>query len=503
MLQAGSGSNGRPPARDLEVIIIGAGFGGIAAAIELRRHGIRSVRILEKASDLGGTWLYNSYPGSACDVPSHLYSFSFAQRKDWSRLCSPQAEIHSYLHDVARDHGIEPLIRADTSVKSCTWDEQRCRWSVRDSDGNTYECDAIVVATGQLDQPSIPSLPGAESFAGHAFHSAEWDHDYDLRDKRVAVVGSGASAVQFVPEIAPQVGRLSVFQRTGNWFLPRKNLHYPGWVKAAFERVPGLQAWRRLFVFYYTESLTLCIRHPRTLGRLMAARSAAFMRSQLPDGEVRRKAWPGYTFGCKRILFSSAFLPALQLPQVELVTEAIESIEPAGLRTADGRLREFDCVIWATGFKTNDFMFPMEITGTGGRSLSDSWAAGPRAHLGITVPGFPNMFLMYGPNTNTSGGSIIVYLEAQARYLRQALQRVRARGAGAIEVRREVEAASDRSVQERFAGTAWLDCQSWYRDEGGRIVANWPGYMREYLELTDSLDEAQFTFSPLPERVAA
>ena len=503
MLQAGSGANGRPPARELEVIIIGAGFGGIAAAIELRRHGFRSVRILEKASDLGGTWYYNGYPGSACDVPSHLYSFSFAQRRDWSRLCSPQAEIHSYLHDVARDHGIEPLIRTNTSVSSCSWDEQRCRWRVQDSEDNIYESDAIVIATGQLDQPSIPNLPGAGTFAGHAFHSAEWDHHYDLADKRVAVVGSGASAVQFVPEIAPRVGRLSVFQRTGNWFLPRENRRYPAWLKAAFERVPGLQAWRRGFVFYYTESLTLCIRHPRTFGRLMAMRSARFMRAQLSDAEVRRKAWPDYTFGCKRILFSSTFLPALQRPNVELVTEPIEAVEPQGLRTSDGRLREFDCVIWATGFKTNDFMFPMQITGAGGRSLSDSWAAGPRAYLGITVPDFPNMFLMYGPNTNTSGGSIIVYLEAQARYLRQALQRMRARGAGAIEVRREVEAASDRAVQERFTGTAWLDCESWYRDEHGRIVANWPGYMREYLQLTDALDDTEFTFAALPERVAA
>ena len=244
MLQAGSGANGGPPARELEVIIIGAGFGGIGAAIELRRHGIRSVRILEKAGDLGGTWHYNSYPGSACDVPSHLYSYSFAQRKDWSRLCSPQEEIHTYLHDVARDHGIEPLIRTHTAVTSCSWDEQRCRWTVQDAEGNTYESDAIVIATGQLDQPALPALPGLEAFAGHTFHSAEWDHDYELEGKRVAVVGSGASAVQFVPEIAPRVGSLSVFQRTGNWFLPRENRRYPQWLRAAFERVPGLQAYR-------------------------------------------------------------------------------------------------------------------------------------------------------------------------------------------------------------------------------------------------------------------
>jgi len=497
------GGNGASPQRELEVLIVGAGFGGIAAAIELRRHGIRNVRILERAGDLGGTWYYNSYPGSACDVPSHLYSFSFAQRRDWSRLCSPQAEIHSYLREVARNHGVEELIQTDTRVSSCSWDGQRSRWNVEDDAGRTYEADAIVVATGQLDQPAIPALEGAERFAGHTFHSSEWDHDYELEGKRVAVVGCGASAVQFVPEIAPKVGHLGVFQRTGNWFLPRKNLRYPAWVKAAIERVPGMQAYRRAFVFQYTESLTLCIRHPRTLGRLMGARSAAFMRMQLRDPEVRRKAWPDYTFGCKRILFSSAYLPALQRPNVELVTEPIAAMAPEGLRTADGDLREFDCVIWATGFRTNDFMFPMRITGAGGVGLKDSWSSGAHAHLGITVPGFPNMFLMYGPNTNTSGGSIIVYLEAQASYLRQALQQLSARGASSIEVRPEVEAASDRAVQERFAGTAWVDCESWYRTEEGRIVANWPGYMREYLQQTENLNGAEFHFTQQPERVAA
>jgi cation diffusion facilitator CzcD-associated flavoprotein CzcO len=485
------------------VLIVGAGFGGIAAAIELRRHGIRSIRILERAPDLGGTWYYNGYPGSACDVPSHLYSFSFAQRRDWSRLCSPQEEIHSYLHEVARNYGIEPLIQTDTTVSSCTWDEQSSRWSVTDQAGQTYGADAIIVATGQLDQPAVPALQGAEQFAGHTFHSSEWDHEYEFEGKRVAVVGNGASAVQFVPEITPRVKHLSVFQRTGNWFLPRKNLTYPPWMKAAIERVPGLQAYRRAFVFQYTESLTLCIRHPRTLGRLMAARSAAFMRMQLRDPEVRRKAWPDYTFGCKRILFSSTFLPALQEPNVELVTDPIAALEPEGMRTQDGVLRELDCVIWATGFKTNDFMFPMEITGAGGTRLRESWRGGAHAHLGVMVPGFPNMFLMYGPNTNTSGGSIIVYLEAQARYLRQALQQLGARGAASIDVRAEVEAASDRAVQERFAGTAWVDCESWYRTEEGRIVANWPGYMREYLQQTDVLDGSEFRFSPLPERVAA
>jgi cation diffusion facilitator CzcD-associated flavoprotein CzcO len=492
-----------PSRRALEVLIVGAGFGGIAAAIELRRRGIAEVSILEKASDLGGTWLYNSYPGAACDVPSHLYSFSYAQRRDWSRLCSPQAEIHAYMHEVARAHGIDRLVRTNSEVTACAWDAERCRWSVHTTDGETHEADALIIATGQLDRPALPRIDGAREFAGHSFHSAEWDHGYPLAGKRVAVVGTGASAVQLVPEIAPRVASLSVFQRTGNWFLPRQNRRYPAAVRLAVRLIPGLQALRRGFVFEYTESLTLAIRHPETVGRLAAARSRSFMRSQLKDPQIRANAWPDYTFGCKRILFSSNYLPALQRPNVELVTDAITGMTPAGILTADGREREVDCVIWATGFKTNDFMFPMRVSGEAGLDLHDHWARGAHAHLGMCVPGFPNMFVMYGPNTNTSGGSIIVYLEAQAAYIRQALAHLRARGAGAMAVRKEVEAASDRELQARFAGTAWTRCDSWYRDEHGRIVANWPGYMREYLKRTEQLDAGEYSFAALPKPVAA
>jgi cation diffusion facilitator CzcD-associated flavoprotein CzcO len=488
--------------RSLEVIVIGAGFGGIAAAIELRRHGITNVRILEKAPDLGGTWFYNSYPGAACDVPSHLYSFSFAQRRDWSRLCSPQAEIHEYIRDVARSLGVDGLIELNKTVSSCVWSEESCRWRVETAEGESCEADAIVLATGQLHQPSHPGIEGIDAFAGHSFHSAHWDHDYPLAGKRVAVIGTGASAVQFVPEIAGQVARLTVFQRTGNWFLPRKNRRYPAIVKAAIQRLPGVQGLRRRFVFNYGESLTLAIRHPRTVGRLARWRSRAFMRSQLKDPELRRRAWPNYTFGCKRVLFSSFFLPALERSNVELVTDAPERLARDGVLTADGRLHEVDCIIWATGFRTTEFMFPMAITGAQGTELHEYWAGGAHAHLGICVPRFPNMFVMYGPNTNTSGGSIIVYLEAQAAYIRQALQQLSRRGAGAIEVRPEIEAASDRALQARFAGTAWTQCDSWYRDDRGRIVANWPGYMREYLEQTRELSPSDYGFAPLPDRLA-
>jgi cation diffusion facilitator CzcD-associated flavoprotein CzcO len=480
------------------VIIVGAGFGGVAMAIELRAHGFSEITILESAPEAGGTWFHNSYPGAACDVPSPLYSLSYAQRSDWTHLCSPQPAILGYLQDVARAHGVDALIRYRSRVVTCDWDAATATWTVRTEDGSSYEAEALVIATGQLHRPVIPALAGQADFAGHSFHSARWDHSYDLRGKRVAVIGTGASAVQFVPEIAPLVAQLTVYQRTGNWFLARRNQPFPPGVRFALTHVPGLSSAWRAFWSWYGESITAAIRHPRTVGRIVGARSRLFMRRQIPDPELRRKLWPHYTFGCKRVLFSSHFLPALGRENVEVVTEAITALTRLGVRTADGREREVDAIIWATGFATNDFMFPMQIRGRAGLDLREVWAHGAHAHLGLTVPGFPSLFLLYGPNTNTSGGSIITYLEAQAAYVRQALALVRSERAAAIEVRPEVEAASDAALQARFGGTAWTRCDSWYRDESGRIVANWPGYVFQYQAAVRELNRADFELIPRP-----
>ncbi|MGI8505501.1 MAG: flavin-containing monooxygenase [Solirubrobacteraceae bacterium] len=477
------------------VLIVGAGFGGIAAAIELERHGFHDITILDSAPGVGGTWFYNSYPGATCDVPSHLYSYSFAQRRDWSRLCSPQEEILSYLRGVSHAHGVDRLVQTSRRVTRCSFDESRSRWLAETETGERHEADAIVLATGQLNRPSVPRLPGHERFQGHSFHSARWDHGYDLTAKRVAVIGTGASAVQFAPLIAERVAHMTVYQRTANWLLPRENRVYPPLLKKAIEHLPGVQWLRRRWIFNYCEALTLAIRHPRTVGRLLGLRSSAFMRRQLPDPELRAQVWPDYTFGCKRVLFSSHYLPALARDNVELVTDAITEVTEGGLRTADGIERELDCIIWSTGFRASEFMAPMRVVGAGGRELDNAWEGGAHAHLGLTVPGFPSMFLMYGPNTNTSGGSIIVYLEAQASYIRQALEHLRAGHFASLDVRWEVEAASDLETQARFAGTAWTDCDSWYRDKQGRIVANWPGYMREYLERTQTFEPSEYVFS--------
>jgi cation diffusion facilitator CzcD-associated flavoprotein CzcO len=471
----------------MRIVIVGAGVGGIAAAIELRCHGFEDITVLERGPELGGTWHWNTYPGCACDVPSHLYSFSFAQRRDWSRLCSPQDEIRRYLHEVADEFGVTPLVRTGVNVTTCAFSDATAEWTLCAQDGREFIADAVILATGQLHQPAVPRLAGEEQFAGHRFHSAAWDHDYDLDGKQVAVIGTGASAVQFVPEIVDRVGRLHVFQRTGNWFMPRRNRPYPAPYHWLIEHAPALQAFRRGFWMRYGEFLTLMIRHPRTWGRVGALVSRLFMLSQLRDPEVRRRAWPDYTFGCKRVLFSSQFLPALQAPNAELITEPITSLTQRGILTADGTERQVDCIIYGTGFRTTEFMFPME-------------AEGPHAHLGISVPGFPSLFLVYGPNTNTSGGSIIFYEETQVAYIRQAIEHVVRSGAAAIDVRPEVEAASDQALQARFVGTAWTACDSWYRTADGRIVTNWPGYMSEYGDRLRRLEPGEFRLVPAPER---
>ncbi len=488
----------------MRIVIVGAGFGGIAAAIELRRHGFDDITVLEAAPALGGTWFYNDYPGAACDVPSHMYSFSFAQRRDWSRLCSPRQEILDYLNRVVDDTGIRPLIRLSTTVTDAVFAEDSASWMLTTEGGETYEADALIIATGQLNRPAIPRLPGLDGFAGHSFHSARWDHGYDLAGKRVAVVGTGASAIQFVPRIAPLVERLTVYQRTPNWLLPRRNHVYPPVLRALIRRVPGLQELRRALLFNVLEGLTLSIRHPRTVGRLAAWRSARFMRAQTPDPELRRRIWPDYTFGCKRVLFSSHYLPALAHPNVELVTDPIGRIEPAGIATTEEAVRPADCIIWAPGFHATDLVAPMQVQGVGGRRLQEAWADGAHAHLGVTVPRFPSLFLMYGPNTNTSGGSIIFFEETQAAYIRQALVHLRDGGYATLDVRPEVEATSNAALQARFAGTAWRDCHSWYQNDRGRIVTNWPGYMREYLATLQRFepDEFVFTRAPAPARPA-
>jgi cation diffusion facilitator CzcD-associated flavoprotein CzcO len=468
----------------MRVAIVGAGFSGIAMAITLEREGIRDFELYERAEDLGGVWQQNTYPGATCDVPSYLYSYSFAQRRDWSRPCSPQAEILEYLRETASRYGVSGRVRTGCEIAGAEFDAERARWMLTSTAGERFEADALVLACGQLSRPAWPSIPGQEQFSGHSFHSAEWDHEYPLAGKRVAVIGTGASAIQFVPPIAEQVARLDVYQRTAPYMLPRRNPGYPRWMRALIAKVPGVQALRRLSMWLVMETFITGLTRVPPLGWALRTWSTTFMRSQVRDPDLRRRIWPDYPFGCKRILFSSSYLPALARPNVDLVTDPIARISARGVVAADGREREVDCIIYGTGFKANEFVAPMRVEGLRGRTLEQAWDGGAEAHLGVTVSGFPGMFLLYGPNTNLGVGSIIVMIEAQVGYVLAALRAAARLGAASLDVRPEVQAASSERLQRRLRGSVWSTCHSWYRTESGRVTNNWPGYMIEYVRAT-------------------
>jgi cation diffusion facilitator CzcD-associated flavoprotein CzcO len=489
------------PDVDVGTVIVGGGYSGIAMAVGLRQAGDDDWVLLEQAAELGGVWRDNVYPGAPCDVPSYLYSLSTDQRKDWTRPCSPQEEIRLYLHGVARHHRLAERVRCGVTVDSAAWDDERARWTVALDGGGTLTCAVLTVACGQLSKPAYPAIPGRETFAGDSFHSARWDHDVPLEGRRVAVVGTGASAAQFVPPVAEQAGHLDVYQRTANWMLPRRNRPYAPWARRAIERVPGLQALRRGFMWSFMESGILGQTRVPAIRLGLRAWSTWHMRNQVKDPAKRRKLLPDYPIGCKRVLFSSAFLPALVRDDVEVVTDPIVRVTPTGIvaREPDGTETErpVDVLIWGTGFKTHEFVAPMEITAEASsrppRRLADAWSDGAAAHLGITVSGFPNLFLLYGPNTNLGFGSIVVMIEAQVGYVLDALRTLRTTGAAALALRPEVERASTTAVQERLQASVWASCDSWYRQGAdGRIVNNWPGQMTEYRRETKHVNRTEY-----------
>jgi cation diffusion facilitator CzcD-associated flavoprotein CzcO len=488
----------------MRIAIVGAGFSGIGMAIALREAGYDDVAVFERSGDIGGVWHHNTYPGAACDVPSYLYSFKADQRRDWTRPCSPQPEILDYLHTVASRHGVASLVRTNTEIARADFDDAALRWTLETTAGERVEADALVLACGQLSRPQMPRIAGMDDFAGPSFHSAEWDHSVDLRGKRVAVIGTGASAIQFVPELAETCARVDVYQRTPAWILPRRNRRYAPWAHAAIRWIPGLQEFRRAFMLGFMETGILGQTRARALALSIRAWASWHMFRQIKDPVLRRKAWPDYPIGCKRVLFSSQYLPALGRENVELVTDAIERVTPGGVRTADGVEREVDAIVYGTGFNSTEFVAPMDVAGAGGRTLAEAWSGGAEAHLGVSVAGFPNLFLLYGPNTNLGFGSIIVMVEAQIAYVLDALAKLRASGAAALDVRPEVQRASADRVQHQLQHSVWTGCRNWYRVGGtGRIVNNWPGQMAEYVRLTRRVDAAEYRLlHPQPDEVA-
>ncbi len=464
-------------------LIIGAGFGGLGAARALRQQGIEDVTILERADAVGGVWRDNTYPGAACDVPSPLYSWSWSLNPQWSHRYSGQAEILAYLERAAGDAGLLDLVRTGQQVAEATYDDRTSAWRVVTTDGTAYDADVVISAVGQLSDPVVPDLPGLASFAGPAFHSAQWRHDVPLEGTRVAVVGTGASAIQFVPAIVDRVASMTVFQRSAPYVVPKPDTAYRPRHHRLFERFPATMRGERGATFHLTELLNRALGGGSLTSRpLLAAMRQAWraqLRLQVKDPGLRSRLEPDHPIGCKRILFSNEWYPAVARDHVSVVTDAVASVEPTGVRTSDGTRHEADVLIWGTGFSATDFLRTIRVTGRDGVELHDVWRDGATAYLGIGVPGFPNLFCVYGPNTNLGGSSIIGMMEAQAGWIAKVVRRIADTGRRTFEVRREAAERYDREMQDRLGASVWAGCDNWYRD-GGRITTNWPGKVGEY-----------------------
>ena len=456
------------------VAVVGAGFGGVAAVVMLVRAGYRDVTVFERGEGIGGVWHHNTYPGAACDVPSHLYEFSFAPNPRWSRRYAPQPEIQAYIEGVVRRFGVGDRIRTGVTVERATWDEGRSRWRIETSEGS-HEADILITACGQLSTPSVPPLAGLDRFEGPSFHTAEWRHDVDLAGKRVAVVGTGCSAVQTVPAIQPIVEHIDVYQRSPGWTFPKMDFDYKERTKRLFARVPPLQRLDRAAVQGFMEAGAAAMTNRPWLLAPFRAAGRWQINKAIKDPELRRKVTPTDEVGCKRVMLTDEWYPALTEPNVDLVTDRIAEVTPAGVRTADGVERPADVLVLATGFKAHGFVAPMEVVGVDGRTLADTWAGVPRAYLGLTVPGFPNMFALYGPNTNGGTGSVIYTIEAGMGHVLAALGELDRAGARRIEVRRSTADHFDRELRAALAETVWhTGCTSWYVDEDGNDPNQWP-----------------------------
>ncbi len=489
-MKVASRRNGRGGSRgrSRSVAVVGGGFGGIGAAVMLRRAGYRDVTVFERSERIGGVWHHNTYPGATCDIPSHLYEFSFEPNPRWSRRYAPQAEIQAYLEDVARRNGVLDRVRTSTEVEHARWEDDDGKWVLETSAG-VHEADILITACGQLSVPSEPAIPGLESFDGPAFHTARWRHDVELAGKRVAVVGTGCSAIQVVPAIQPIVERVDVYQRSPGWTLPKMDFAYKERTKRLFERFPVLQRLDRAAIFAFMEVASAGMTGRRWILALFRAAARRQIEKAIQDPDLRRKVTPSDEVGCKRIMLTDEWYPALTEPNVALVTDRIDEITPTGIRTVDGAERPADALVLATGFKTHGFVAPMEVVGVHGRTLAEEWAEVPRAYLGMSVPGFPNMFLLYGPNTNAGAGSVIYTIEAGMGHVIAALDELERADARRIELRREAADEFDRELRAALSGTVWHSgCTNWYVDANGNDPNQWPWLWTTYRRRTARLE---------------
>lgn len=479
-----------------KVVIIGTGFGGIGMAIQLKKAGIDDFIILEKAQGVGGTWRDNTYPGAACDVQSHLYSFSFEPNSGWSRKFGGQPEIRAYIEHCVAKYGLAEHIRFGQCVEAASFDAATARWLVSCESGVVFHAQSLVTATGQLNQPAWPSLTGLDQFAGKLFHSSRWDHDYDLSDKTVAVIGTGASAIQFVPKIVPQVKKLTLFQRSGAWVIDKPDRPFKGWETSLFTHSKLADRAYRGLIYAKNESRALAFTRFGRLLDVMAWRSKWLMKKHIQDADKRRRLLPDYKIGCKRILMSNEWFPAIGRDNLDLVTDNIERVEADAIVTRDGRRFPVDAIILGTGFKSTDFLTPMTFTGLDGQDLNAAWRDGAEAYKGTSVAGFPNLFMLYGPNTNLSHNSIIYMLESQFRYVTNYLRRLERDNLGYMDVKPARQAAFNRKLQDSLTGSVWTQCRSWYVNDTGKITNNWPGFTFQFRHITSQLKAADYHATP-------
>lgn len=486
----------------VHVAIAGSGFAGLGTAIRLAQSGFTDFLVFERSNDVGGVWRDNTYPGCACDVESHLYSFSFARNPEWTRSFSPASEIHAYLRSCAERFGVLPKVRFDHELREATWDEDAQRWRLETKHG-LFTADVLVGAVGALSDPSIPELPGLDTFAGKVFHSARWDHGHDLRGRRVAVIGTGASAIQFVPAIQPEVSALKVFQRTPPWIVPRRDRALGETKKSVLRRSNAAQWLERARIYAMREVMALAFFDTRA-ARVAQRLAMLHLERSVRDPALRAKLTPRYTMGCKRILLSDDYLPALTKPNVEVVTSGIREVRPEGVVTEDGTLHEVDTLIFGTGFQVQEFPFAAQVRGRGGRRLSETWKDGMAAHLGTTVVGYPNFFLLQGPNTGLGHTSVITMIESQIEHVVNALRHLRSRGLAAVEPRPEAQAAFVAHVDEKMKGTVWTSggCKSWYLDARGRNSTLWPGFTFTFKRRVEPFDPSEYVLMARRTRTA-
>ncbi|MER7949095.1 NAD(P)/FAD-dependent oxidoreductase [Streptomyces sp. NPDC096079] len=496
----------------VRVAVIGSGFGGIGAAVRLRREGITDFVVLERADSVGGAWRDNSYPGCACDVPSHLYSFSFAPNPDWPRTFSGQRHIRAYLEHVTDTFGIRPHLRLNHEMLKARWDADTLRWEIETS-GGTFSAEVLVAAAGPLSDPRIPDIPGLADFPGKVFHSARWDHDYDLRGKRVAMVGTGASAIQIVPEIQREVGRLTLFQRTPPWVMPRMDRAISAPERWLHRALPATATLRRGVLWGIRElQVGAFTKHPGELGLVERLAKANIARS-IKDPELRAKLTPSYRIGCKRILLSNTYYPALAQPNVDVVASGLREVRGSTVVAADGTETEVDAIVFGTGFHVTDIPIAERVVGAEGHTLAESWKDGVQVLRGATAGGFPNLMMIIGPNTGLGNSSMILMIESQLNYLADYLRQLALLtptglgGRSALAVRPSAVGAWNRKVQSRMERTVWKagGCDSWYLDANGRNTTLWPGTTAEFRRETRQVDLSEYEVirAPLPAPKAA